>query len=345
MSLVKKVVFLIILFIGFIIYSVYSFDFDSSSNTQTLVYTPIKTEISSNDTGLIDKIINFFVSADDKELKPFNLVLTKKDGIVTMDGVFANQLDAKRVADILNINRDGEYTYEDDIAIDDVLLSKVAVLMTPFKDFFADGAKLLIINDEVSISGELKDPNYYALLESITSRMDINLIKDINIANPTLITSTDEDNINNEENLPANNNKATPISQKENIVKTGAMPKDMQSIINQIVAEKKVQFERKSSTITPDSNVTLARIAKVLEDNKNIKIEIAGHTDSRGDKYLNKKISQDRATSVKIALIDLGIDENRLNAVGYGEDFPIAKDDENGLSEINRRVDFNIIGE
>jgi outer membrane protein OmpA-like peptidoglycan-associated protein len=345
MSLVKKVVFLIILFIGFIIYSVYSFDFDSSSNTQTLVYTPIKTEISSNDTGLIDKIINFFVSADDKELKPFNLVLTKKDGIVTMDGVFANQLDVKRVADILNINRDGEYTYEDDIAIDEVLLSKVAVLMTPFKDFFADGAKLLIINDEVSISGELKDPNYYALLESITSRMDINLIKDINIANPTLITSTDEDNINNEENLPANNNKATPISQKENIVKTGAMPKDMQSIINQIVAEKKVQFERKSSTITPDSNVTLARIAKVLEDNKNIKIEIAGHTDSRGDKYLNKKISQDRATSVKIALIDLGIDENRLNAVGYGEDFPIAKDDENGLSEINRRVDFNIIGE
>ena len=345
MSLVKKVVFLIILFIGFIIYSVYSFDFDSSSNTQTLVYTPIKTEISSNDTGLIDKIINFFVSADDKELKPFNLVLTKKDGIVTMDGVFANQLDAKRVADILNINRDGEYTYEDDIAIDEVLLSKVAVLMTPFKDFFADGAKLLIINDEVSISGELKDPNYYALLESITSRMDINLIKDINIANPTLITTTDEDNINNEENLPANNNKATPISQKENIVKTGATPKDMQSIINQIVAEKKVQFERKSSTITPDSNVTLARIAKVLEDNKNIKIEIAGHTDSRGDKYLNKKISQDRATSVKIALIDLGIDENRLNAVGYGEDFPIAKDDENGLSEINRRVDFNIIGE
>ena len=345
MSLVKKVVFLIILFIGFIIYSVYSFDFDSSSNTQTSVYTPIKTEISSNDTGLIDKIINFFVSADDKELKPFNLVLTKKDGIVTMDGVFANQLDAKRVADILNINRDGEYTYEDDIAIDEVLLSKVAVLITPFKDFFADGAKLLIMNDEVSISGELKDPNYYALLESITSRMDINLIKDINIANPTLITSTDEDNINNEENLPANNNKATPISQKENIVKTGAMPKDMQSIINQIVAEKKVQFERKSSTITPDSNVTLARIAKVLEDNKNIKIEIAGHTDSRGDKYLNKKISQDRATSVKIALIDLGIDENRLNAVGYGEDFPIAKDDENGLSEINRRVDFNIIGE
>lgn len=344
MSLVKKVVFLIILFIGFIIYSVYSFDFDSSSNAQTLVYTPIKTEISSNDTGLIDKIINFFDSAEDKESKPFNLVLTKKDGIVTMDGIFANQSDAKRVSDILNINRDGEYTYEDDIVIDEVLLSKVAVLITPFKDFFADGAKILIINDEVSLSGELKDPNYYALLESITSRMDINLLKDINIANPTLVT-TDENNINNEENIPVNNNNVIQVSQKENIVKTGSTLKDIQLIINQIVAEKKVQFERKSSTITADSNTTLVRIAKVLEDNKNIKIEIAGHTDSRGDKNLNKKISQDRATSVEIALIDLGIDENRLKAVGYGEDFPIAKDDENGLSEINRRVDFNIIGE
>lgn len=344
MSLVKKVVFLIILFIGFIIYSVYSFDFDSSSNAQTLVYTPIKTEISSNDTGLIDKIINFFDSAEDKESKPFNLVLTKKDGIVTMDGIFANQSDAKRVSDILNINRDGEYTYEDDIVIDEVLLSKVAVLITPFKDFFADGAKILIINDEVSLSGELKDPNYYALLESITSRMDINLLKDINIANPTLVT-TDENNINNEENIPVNNNNVIQVSQKENIVKTGSTLKDIQLIINQIVAEKKVQFERKSSTITTDSNTTLVRIAKVLEDNKNIKIEIAGHTDSRGDKNLNKKISQDRATSVEIALIDLGIDENRLKAVGYGEDFPIAKDDENGLSEINRRVDFNIIGE
>ena len=303
MSLVKKVVFLIILFIGFIIYSVYSFDFDSSSNTQTLVYTPIKTEISSNDTGLIDKIINFFDSAEDKESKPFNLVLTKKDGIVTMDGIFANQSDAKRVADILNINRDGEYTYEDDITIDEVLLSKVAVLITPFKDFFADGAKILIVNDEVSLSGELKDPNYYALLESITSRMDINLLKDINIANPTLVT-TDENNINNEDNIPVNNNNVIQVSQKENIVKTGVSLKDIQLIINQIVAEKKVQFERKSSTITSDSNVTLVRIAKVLEDNKNIKIEIAGHTDSRGDKYLNKKISQDRAISVKIALSD-----------------------------------------
>ena len=114
---------------------------------------------------------------------------------------------------------------------------------------------------------------------------------------------------------------------------------------NKILAEKKISFERKSSTITADSNPTLVRIAKVLEDNKNIKVEIAGHTDSRGDKNLNKQISQDRATSVMQALIELGINKDRLTAIGYGEEFPIAKDDENGLSEINRRVEFKVIGE
>lgn len=78
MSVVKKVVFLIVLFIGFIVYSVCSFDFDSPTNTQTLVSTSTKTEINSTDTGLIDKIINFFASSDQKDSKPFNLVLTKK---------------------------------------------------------------------------------------------------------------------------------------------------------------------------------------------------------------------------------------------------------------------------
>ena len=75
------------------------------------------------------------------------------------------------------------------------------------------------------------------------------------------------------------------------------------------------------------------------------KIEIAGHTDSRGSDSLNKQISQDRASSVRDVLISLGIDKNRVTAIGYGEEFPIAQDDENGLSEINRRVEFNILGE
>jgi OmpA-OmpF porin, OOP family len=310
---------------------VYDFNYDSQTNSQNLVSNV--NEIKDNDTGLIDKIINMFPSLDDKETKPFSLVLTKKDGMVVMDGIFANEKDTKKVSEILNINRDGEYTYEENVVIDEVLLSKIATIITPFKDFFEDGAKLSIINNEVFLSGVLKDPNQYSLLDSILSRIDVSLVKDITIANPTLV--------NSENDQETTTNALSTVGQ----AKVTLTPDEIQLHINEILADKKIAFERRSSTVTEDSKSSIVKIADILKEYKNLKIEIAGHTDSRGENALNKKISQDRANSVKEVLISLGINADRLKAVGYGEDFPIAKDDENGLSEINRRVDFNILGE
>lgn len=335
MSLVKKVLFLIILFLGFIIYSVYDFNYDSQTNSQNLVSNI--NEIKDNDTGLIDKIINMFPSLDDKETKPFSLVLTKKDGMVIMDGIFANEKDTKKVSEILNINRDGEYTYEENVIIDEVLLSKIATVIASFKDFFEDGAKLSIMNEEVFLSGVLKDPNQYSLLDSILSRIDVSMVKEISIANPTLI--------NSENDQETATNSLSTVAQTNNQAKVALTPNEIQLQINEILTEKKIAFERRSSTVTEDSKITIVKIADILKEHKNIKLEIAGHTDSRGENALNKKISQDRANSVKDILTSLGINADRLKAVGYGEEFPIAKDDENGLSEINRRVDFNILGE
>jgi outer membrane protein OmpA-like peptidoglycan-associated protein len=320
MTLIKKVVLLFIFFITFVVYSVYSFDYDLQMDKQTN-FTPLNVE--KNDFGLIDKIINIFDSVNDEETKPFSLVLTKKDDVVIMDGIFANEEDSKKVFNFLNINRDGEYTYEENVVVDEFLLSKIVTLVASFKDFFANDSKLSIINDEIFLTGELKDPNQYALLETIISRTDLNIVKDIKIANPTLVDEKNNDNISD-----------TKLSLN-----------DIQQMLNQILSEKKISFERRSSTVTQDSQLTLDKIAKILNENINIRVEIAGHTDSRGEDALNKKISQDRANSVKDVLVSLGVAKDRLIAIGYGEEFPIAQDDENGLSEINRRVEFNIIGE
>ena len=81
-----------------------------------------------------------------------------------------------------------------------------------------------------------------------------------------------------------------------------------------------------------------------------IVIEISSHTDSKGDDAYNKKLSQKRAESVVNYLISRGIAANRLRAKGYGEEQPIApnenpdgSDNEAGR-EKNRRTEFRIIG-
>lgn len=139
------------------------------------------------------------------------------------------------------------------------------------------------------------------------------------------------------------------VSEKEEIVEekvSQEVSKDtLQKIINEVLNKDKITFKRRSTNLTQNSQKVIEEIAKILKENKNFYIEVAGHTDSRGSASLNKRISQKRADSVKNQLVKFGIKKSRLKSVGYGEDFPIAKDDADGLSEINRRVEINVTGE
>jgi outer membrane protein OmpA-like peptidoglycan-associated protein len=107
---------------------------------------------------------------------------------------------------------------------------------------------------------------------------------------------------------------------------------------------EKVMFDYNKATIKVDSNQLLTDVATVLEKYPTIKkISIEGHTDSDGKAKYNKKLSQQRADAVKEFLVKAGIDESRMEAVGYGEEQPIASNDTDEGKEQNRRVEFNII--
>lgn len=121
-------------------------------------------------------------------------------------------------------------------------------------------------------------------------------------------------------------------------------PKKAKVVGKKIEITEKVMFEVNKADIQEVSNDLLNDVAMVLEQHPGIeKLRIEGHTDADGSDDYNKKLSQDRADSVMQFLVDAGVDEGRMEAVGYGEEKPIDTNDTGAGKEKNRRVEFNIL--
>lgn len=88
-----------------------------------------------------------------------------------------------------------------------------------------------------------------------------------------------------------------------------------------------IYFDLNSSTLRNESNVELNNLANFLRNNPSLKIQLGGHTDTRGTLEDNLKLSTERAKSVYSYLIQVEkIDANRLSFKGYGETQPIISD-------------------
>ena len=102
-----------------------------------------------------------------------------------------------------------------------------------------------------------------------------------------------------------------------------------------------ILFDVNSDKIKPESYGTLKDIAKVLQDNKDLKVKIVGHTDSDGDDQSNLDLSKRRAASVKSSLInEFGIDAARMETDGKGETEPVSDNNTPEGKANNRRVEF-----
>ncbi len=107
-----------------------------------------------------------------------------------------------------------------------------------------------------------------------------------------------------------------------------------------------IYFDFNKSTIKPQSYVVLDEAAKILKENPSIRVEIQGHTDSVGSDEYNQKLSEARAASVvNYFVMTHQIDPRRLIPRGYGETMPIASNTSEKGRELNRRVEFVILGE
>lgn len=104
-----------------------------------------------------------------------------------------------------------------------------------------------------------------------------------------------------------------------------------------------VTFETGKAVINPGFTNVLASVASVLKEYKDNNVEIAGHTDNRGNQQANQLLSEQRAQAVSSYFRKSGIADKRLKAVGYGPSQPVA---DNGTEEgraANRRVEIALI--
>ena len=110
-----------------------------------------------------------------------------------------------------------------------------------------------------------------------------------------------------------------------------------------IIELKNLNFESDKYDIKQKYYTDLNDIFEYLKQEKNINIEIAGHTDNIGDEIYNQKLSDDRSRSVKSFLVQKGIDSKRIKCVGYGEQQPIADNSTEIGREKNRRIEIRIL--
>ncbi|WP_428026021.1 OmpA family protein [Arcobacter sp.] len=202
------------------------------------------------------------------------------------------------------------------------------------------------INEEITENKEVVDNEEEKVNEEIDKKVEE--LKEIE--KPEIV---DENNIIVEEKQVEEKPKEVKeLSQEKKIEELSKMiqPKKIlnaktQEEIDKVLSKEKIFFKRLGTDVTDESYKVIEEIAKILLKNENVKIEIGGHTDAKGETEVNKWISLERAKSVKKELEKLGISKDRITAVGYGESKPLVPNDKNGYSFENRRVEFKIIEE
>ncbi len=103
-----------------------------------------------------------------------------------------------------------------------------------------------------------------------------------------------------------------------------------------------VLFDTGRAQLKPGAFATLDRLATFMRDNPERTLEVEGHTDSTGSDALNLALSQQRAESVRAALVSRGVDGGRIVTKGLGKAVPVAGNDTGEGRQRNRRVEIVI---
>jgi len=106
---------------------------------------------------------------------------------------------------------------------------------------------------------------------------------------------------------------------------------------------KDIQFQFDQYDLTEEARNILTEDAKVLSNHPSLRIQIEGHCDERGSNEYNLALGERRAVSAKLYLIKLGVQDNRLSTISYGEEMPADPGHTEEAWSKNRRCHFVIL--
>lgn len=121
-------------------------------------------------------------------------------------------------------------------------------------------------------------------------------------------------------------------------------------LINQLNAKKTarglvitlgdVLFRTNKAQLQSGGMRNVDKIGDFLKEYPDYKVLVEGYTDSRGSDELNQELSDRRAYAVRTALVDAGVNSDRVRTRGYGEEYPVANNDTASSRQLNRRVEI-----
>ncbi|MBN8577046.1 MAG: OmpA family protein [Cytophagales bacterium] len=112
---------------------------------------------------------------------------------------------------------------------------------------------------------------------------------------------------------------------------------------NATVILRNLFFDVDKSELRSESYTELRTVLDFLQNNPQVKIEISGHTDNTGTEAYNQQLSERRAKSVAMYLIEQGIAANRIQTKGYGSKKNLLPNNTDENRQQNRRIEFKIL--
>ncbi|HSH57768.1 MAG TPA: OmpA family protein [Halomonas sp.] len=128
---------------------------------------------------------------------------------------------------------------------------------------------------------------------------------------------------------------------EEPVAEPVPMPEpEPEPVFEPVTLQSDVTFAFDSAELRPGAAAELNQVARTLNDNPEVRVTIAGHTDSIGTNEYNLGLSQERADSVASYLMSQGVAGVRMRTVGYGEERPVATNETDAGRAMNRRVEI-----